>query len=284
MVSDLTTDGVPGWRTVAERGFGPFVTERTLQRADGTIARWQSRVARKRARHPDEGTWWAPRALGWWIAVLFSIGSACFAVAAVPALATAVGAQTDNLIYFVGSIFFTTAGLLLYAELVGIHDPGVGGFGARCRRLLTFQPHRIDWLAAVVQSVGTLFFNVSTGHAYFGSFGTTSTANHAIWRPDALGSICFLVSSYLSYAEVCHGAARWQPTDLSWWITVGNLAGSVAFGVSAVASKFVGAGELRNPTWSTLGTLVGGLLFLGASILLMPERTRATTQPEAYAG
>ena len=91
----------------------------------------------------------------------------------------------------------------------------------------------------MIQSVGTVFFNVSTGHAWAGTFDTTATANHAIWRPDALGSVCFLVSSYLSYAEVCHGAARWQPGNLSWWITVGNLVGSLAFGVSAVASKFV---------------------------------------------
>jgi hypothetical protein len=281
MTSGTSGDRTGSLVTVVERGLGPFVTERTATRADGTLARWQSRLARKRARHPDESTWWAPGALGWWIAVLFAIGSACFAVAAVPSLATAVGAETDNLIYFVGSIFFTTAGLLLYAEVVGVHDVGIGGFGARCRRLLTFQPHRIDWLAAVIQSVGTVFFNVSTGHAFFGSFDSATSANHAIWRPDVLGSICFLVSSYLSYAEVCHGVARWQPTNLSWWITIGNLLGSVAFGVSAVASRFVTADELRNPTWTTLGTFIGGLCFLGASILLLPERTEAAARAEA---
>ena len=93
------------------------------------------------------------------------------------------------------------------------------------------------------------------------------------------GSICFLVSSYLSYAEVCHGAARWQPAQLSWWITVGNLVGSLAFGVSAFASKVLTDGELRSSSCTTFGTFIGGICFLGASILLLPERTADMATP-----
>ncbi len=215
--------------------------------------------------------------------VLFAIGSACFALAAVPTLATAVGATTDNAIYFVGSLFFTTAGFLQYGQVVGADGPALHGPGARLRRLATWSPHRIDWVAAGVQSVGTLFFNVSTAHALTVSATGTAALNHAIWRPDALGSICFLVSSYLSWAEVCHGAARWQPRDLSWWIVVGNLVGSVAFGVSAVAAKYVGPDDVRSAAWTTLGTFVGGLCFLGASILLLPERTQGRDPAEDVA-
>ncbi len=276
-VHDTSLHG--GWEEIGSRGLGPFVTERTMRFADGTIARWDSRRERKRARTDAESTWWAPRATGWWIAVLFAIGSTCFAVAAVPTVASAVGTRTDNLVYFVGSLFFTTAGLLLYAQVVGVDAPGVTGAGARARRLFVFEPHRIDWLAAAVQSLGTVFFNVSTGHALADTYSTASAANHGVWRPDAFGSVCFLVSSYLSYAEVCHGAARWQPRDLPWWITVGNLVGSIAFGVSAVASKVLTSGELRSASWTTVGTFVGGLCFLGASILLLPERTAARATP-----
>ncbi len=103
---------------------------------------------------------------------------------------------------------------------------------------------------------------------------SASALNHAVWRPDALGSVCFLVSSYLSWAEVCHGAARWMPKDLSWWIVAGNLAGSIAFGVSAVAARYVVSGTVRSASWTTLGTFVGGVCFLGASVLLLPERTQ----------
>jgi len=278
----VAATGTTAWgdgEEIASRGLGPFVTERTFRFADGTLTRWDSRRERKRARTDTESTWWAPRALGWWIAVLFAVGATCFTVAAVPSLAAAVGSRTDNLVYFVGSLFFTGAGLLVYAQVAGVDDPGVAGTGRRARVLLVPRPRRIDWLAAVVQSAGTLFFNVSTGHALWTVYPTTAAANHGVWRPDALGSICFLVSSYLSYAEVCHGGARWEPTSLPWWITVGNLVGSVAFGVSAVASKLDPSGDLRSGAWTTAGTFVGGLCFLGASILLMPERTAARAAP-----
>jgi hypothetical protein len=231
-----------GWAADTTRGFGPFTTELTMVGRDGLRAVWNSRHHRKRSTSPDGSTWWAPHALGWWMGVLFAIGSACFALAAVPSFASRVGVTTDNTVFFVGSIFFTTAGLLQYGQVVGADDPALSGAGSRLRRLASWSPHRIDWLAAAVQSIGTVFFNISTGHALTTSATSVHHLNHAIWRPDALGSICFLVSSYLSFAEVCHGSLRWLPRDLSWWITSGNLAGSVAFGVSAVASKFVASG------------------------------------------
>ncbi len=260
---------------MVSRGFGPFVTERTIFTVDGTVERWESRRARKHSHRPTGSTWWSPGESGWWMAVLFAVGSACFAVAAVPSLVSVVGTRTDNLVYFIGSLFFTTAGLLQYAEVTGTAEPGGHPVPTGVRRLLVFQPHRIDWLAAIVQTLGTVFFNLSTAHALTMSFSDSAAANHAVWRPDVFGSICFLVSSYLAFAEVCHSAGRWQPGDLSWWITVGNLAGSVAFGISAVASHVLSSGELRNATWTTLGTFVGGICFLGSSILLLPERTRA---------
>jgi len=271
-----------GWVPATSRGFGPFTTEQVMEGRDGSRAVWSSRHHRKRSPSPGGSTWWAPRALGWWMGVLFAIGSACFAVAAVPTFAHHIGATADDAIYFVGSIFFTSAGLLQYGQVAGADDAAISGVGARLRRLATWSPHRIDWLAAAVQSVGTVFFNVSTAHALTTSATTTADLNHAIWRPDALGSICFLVSSYLSFAEVCHGSWR-MPQDLSWWITVGNLLGSVAFGVSAVASRFVAPGQVRNLDWTTLGTFVGGLCFLSASILLLPERTQVGQEAESTA-
>jgi hypothetical protein len=129
-------------------------------------------------------------------------------VAAIPTLATTVGTRMDNLVYFVGPIFFTTAGVLLYGQVVGVDSLGAVGVGARARRLLVYRPHRIDWLAAVIQSVGTVLFNISTGHSLAVTYSSAEGANHGVWRPDALGSVCFLLSSYLSYAEVGHSAAR----------------------------------------------------------------------------
>ena len=83
------------------------------------------------------------------------------------------------------------------------------------------------------------------------------------------GCVCFLVASYLAYAEVSHSPVSFAPHSLSWWIAVINLAGSVAFQVSGLTS-YVGAsaGALF---WSNLFTMVGGACFLGGAYLLIPE-------------
>jgi hypothetical protein len=64
-----------------------------------------------------------------------------------------------------------------------------------------------------------------------------------------------------------------------------NLVGSIAFGVSAVASYIVPAtGQLRNVELSNLGTFVGALCFLIGAILLLPERTEETEVAVAASG
>src|SRR5262245_7714967 len=95
------------------------------------------------------------------------------------------------------------------------------------RRFFVYQPGRIDWWATGVQLVGTVFFNISTGTATAANL-SAQAAHQRVWRPDAVGSVCFLVSSFLAWHEVCHGWAAWRPKEWSWWITLANLAGSVA--------------------------------------------------------
>jgi hypothetical protein len=259
-------------------GFGPFVTFIEYERPDGLVARWDSRRHRKHARSSasDAGTWWAPRARGWWIAILFAVGSALFALGAVPGYAGAVGARVDSVTFFVGSLFFTTAGFLQYRESV---DAGAGGPSHGWQRVVTYQPHQIDWWASGIQLIGTLFFNVSTGNAVRISLSTQG-AQHHIWRPDAIGSVCFLVASGMAWFEVCGGWKAWSPTSLSWWITALNLVGSVAFGVSAVASYIVpSTGQIWHVELSNLGTFVGALCFLAGAVLLLPERTEGAAAP-----
>jgi hypothetical protein len=251
---------------------GPFETFADHVRPDGVVARWESRRHRKHLHSaPAAGsTWWAPAARGWWIAVLFAVGSLLFALGALPGYATAVGARWDALTFFIGSLFFTAAGFLTYREAVdaGPHVPG-----APRRRFFVFQPARIDWWATAVQLAGTLYFNVSTGNAMRVDL-TATAANQHVWRPDAVGSICFLVASLLAWLEVCHGWLAWRPGSLSWWITLANLIGSIAFGVSAVAGYINPAtGQLHNAERSNLGTFIGALCFLAGALLLLPERT-----------
>jgi len=201
----------------------------------------------------------------------------CFALGAIPGYVEAVGDEADAITFFVGSIFFTTAALLQYLEVANVsrHPPGVEG--EERWRLVTWEPRRIDWWAAVVQLAGTLFFNASTFHAIDETL-TSTQVSELVWRPDVAGSICFLVASGLAWAEAGHAWWSWRPGDISWRITALNLAGSIAFGVSAAASKIVSSTEqVRNVTLMNLGTFAGAVCFLVGAVLLLPERTRRST-------
>ena len=106
------------WEQIESRRIGVFVTSETFRRPDGRVVTWDSRTHRKRGRgDPSGSTWWAPRALGWWVAVLFIVGSACFVVGPAPGYLAWVGFTADAVTFFVGSLFFTSAALLQYIEV-----------------------------------------------------------------------------------------------------------------------------------------------------------------------
>jgi|ERR1035437_841626 hypothetical protein len=259
---------------------GPFMTFVEHERPDGHVARWESRRHRKHlGAGPTVGsTWWAPRARGWWIAVLFAVGSLLFALGAVPAYAGAVGIRWDAVTFFAGSLFFTSAGFLTYREAV---DACLASPGLTHRRFFVFQPRRIDWWATAVQLVGTLFFNISCGNALRANL-TAQAAHQHVWRPDAFGSVCFLVASTLAWFEVCHGWLAWRPRSWAWWITLANLAGSLAFGVSAVAGYIKAIdrpAEQRRPV--NCGHLRGGCVFLRRGAAPAARTHRAPTYPGA---
>src|SRR6476659_5951765 len=132
--------------------------------------------------------WWAPRRATWWIGVLFAVGSACFAVAPFPGFVELVGSEIDGLVFFVGSIFFTSAATLQSVE---------GGL---------WRPRSLAWWSNSMQLVGPLFFNVTT----FAALQTGLDANEydrLVWTPDWRGSICFLVSGVFAYIAVT--GPRW---------------------------------------------------------------------------
>jgi hypothetical protein len=267
------------WRELERRGAGPFVTWVAYRRPDGLLVRWESRRQRKQHNRLDPrtgSTWWAPSAVGWWIGVLFMMGATCFAVGALPGYVDWVGTTPDNVTFFVGSIFFTGAAFLQYLEVVNT-EPVTAARSAGRVRVLAWEPHRIDWWATLIQFAGTICFNVSTLVAIDPSI-TSDTARHHVWRPDVLGSVCFLVASELAFAEVGHRWLSWLPHLRSWWIAALNLAGSVAFGVSAIAAYVVpDSGAPANVQLVNLGTFLGAIGFFVGALLLLPERT---DQPE----
>jgi len=264
-----------GWTIESTRGFGPFVTRIRYRLADGTIRVWRSRDHRKGLDRPG-----VPRRT-WWIAVLFCIGSTCFTVGPLPAYESWVGPRWVGLTFFVGSIFFTSASYLCFVEASNAPDAVVDDPQRRHRgpfRLISWRPHSIDWWSTGVQLVGTVYFNVMTFLAMYDGWDTAQ-ANRLVWRPDAIGSICFLVASYLAWAEVCHSAGRLRLRDVSWWIVVLNLLGSVFFGVSAVGAYTLGSGEVVNEWLDNAGTVAGGVCFFVAAAMLIPE-ARSKGAPE----
>ncbi len=265
------------WELVERAGPRPFVTLLRWRRPDGVIVTWRSRAHRKHPSATVRQWWWAPTELGWWIGMLFAGGASCFLVASVPAFVDAFGTFRQGLTYFIGSIFFTAAATLQFEQTqsAGV-DPGSPATrGTRLR--LTFGVRRIDWWAAVVQLAGTLLFNRSTWFAM--SDGESAAGfNRLVWVPDAAGSVCFLVASWLAWAEVCDGVWRWRPTTIGWWVSASNLLGSVAFGMSAVGALAVGDGTALSEGLTTTGTSVGAACFLVGAVLLLPELRTAPTE------
>jgi hypothetical protein len=267
---------------VARRAVGPFTTHLTFRRPDGSTSEWSSRTHRKHASRLSrvaaghERVWWAPERVSWWIGVLFAVGSSCFLIAPFPGFVELVGSGVDGMVFFVGSVFFTSAAMLQCLETFNA-DRGPGGGHQRRFRLLAFEPRRIDWWSSVIQLVGTLLFNRDTFRAMQTGLEQPSY-DQLVWRPDALGSACFLVSGYLAYVEVCGGLACRPRRGLEWLIAAVNLAGCVAFGISAVASYVVPAtGGVVDLAAANAFTALGALCFLVGAVLLLPESATAAS-------
>ena len=58
--------------------------------------------------------------------VLFAIGSVCFVLGPMPGFVQLVGSAADGTVFFVGSVFFTSAALLQYLEAANA-DRGPAG-------------------------------------------------------------------------------------------------------------------------------------------------------------
>jgi hypothetical protein len=197
--------------------------------------------------------------------VLFAAGSACFLVAPIPAFLELVGPAADGAVFFAGSVLFTTAAALQLLETINTH----GG--------------RLDRWSAGVQLLGTLFFNATTFRALQTGLGSPNY-DRLVWRPDALGSTCFLISGYLAYVAVTGYPLGRPRRTLESAIATVNLLGCLAFGVSAVTSFVVpSTGSEISLAMVNLCTALGALCFLVGAILLLPEGAqadvRARTRP-----
>jgi hypothetical protein len=274
-----------GWERVSGDGPGWFVTTELLRRPDGTVVRWNSRAHRKGSaatagggqgmQASRERVWWRPHERSWWMAVLFAVGSLCFAGASVASQWGSSSRPAIGVTFFVGSLFFTSAAYLQFSEAVNV-ERRAGLHRRRPRwRPASWEPRRIDWLAAVVQLIGTVLFNISTFAALNHDL-TTHQANARVWAPDAFGSIAFLAASGLAFAELCHRWVCVRRRSLSWRIVAFNVLGSIAFGVSAIASYTEpSSGEAVSARTTNAGTTLGAICFFVGALMLMPEAARA---------
>lgn len=190
--------------------------------------------------------WFRPDRVSWWIGALFGIGSACFAIASFASQWASAPRPAIGVTFFVGSVFFTAAAFL---------------------QLRTSQT-RTDKVAALVQFVGTLFFNVSTFAGMQRGLDARQT-DLRVWAPDVFGSACFLVSSALSYVAVRRPSAAWRIAGL-------NLLGSVFFGVAALAALIEpSTGEPVSAAIANAGTTAGALCFFAGAFMLIPQAAAA---------
>jgi hypothetical protein len=186
------------------------------------------------------------------MALAFAVGSTCFLVGPFPGYAHLVGGRADAVTFFVGSIFFTAGGALqTVLARPARHEHGAG---------------RAAWWTATIQSAGTVCFNVSTFLALRTALDDPSY-DRLVWRPDAFGSICFLVSGAIAYrASPRHGRrpAREGP---GWWQPGVNLLGCVFFGISAIAGFVVpSTGSVLDLAAANWNTALGAACFLACAI------------------
>jgi hypothetical protein len=187
-----------------------------------------------------------------WMALAFALGSTCFLVGPFPGYLGLVGPAADAATFFVGSVFFTVGGVLqVWSAAPGRRDGPAG---------------RAAWFAAIVQSAGTIFFNVSTFLALHTSLSDPAY-DRLVWRPDAFGSICFLISGLIGY----RASARrgWLPArgTAGWWQPGVNLLGCVFFGVAAVAGYLVpSSGSLLDLAAANWTTSAGAACFLACAL------------------
>ncbi len=194
------------------------------------------------------------------MAVLFAAGSTCFLIGPFPGYAHLVGDAADAVTFFVGSVLFTAGGVL--QVVIALPD-------RRAR-----QAGRAAWWAAAIQSAGTLCFNVTTYRAMYTAL-SSAEYNKLVWRPDAVGSICFLISGAIAYrASPRRG---WLPVrgGRGWWEASVNLLGCILFGFSAIAGHVVpSTGSLIDQAAANWTTALGAACFLACALFtLLTGRT-----------
>ena len=131
-----------------------------------------------------------------------------------------------------------------------------------------------DAADAITFFVGSILFTIGGAHAggiVTMPHGYTALSNSSydklVWRPDVLGSICFLVSGVIAYrASPRYG---WLPArgGSGWWQPTINLTGCIFFGISAAAGYAVpSTGSILDQAAANWNTSLGAACFLACAL------------------
>jgi hypothetical protein len=261
------------------KGPGRFVTYRSYLR-HGKRVLWLARQNRKGLlRHPGQGELplWQRPAYNWWTGGFFAIGSLLFMLGAGLSLVpNPLTSFQIAVVFFLGSIPFTTAGFLQNFQAANAQDFSPSGPGdAGPVRVLGWRPHSLGWLSTITQFAGTVAFNFNTFDA-IDPTGAWYRQDLTIWLPGLVGSILFLVSAYFAFMETSHGYWSWKPRELDWQIVFINLLGCVFFMTAGIVS-FIPRGP--DPTWianlANIHLWLGAFCFLVGALLMMRESRHA---------
>jgi hypothetical protein len=199
-----------------------------------------------------------------WAGWGFAIGSALFMAGVPLSLSTSLSPAVAGWTYFLGSIFFTGAATLQTLASLRPDDEGTAPWAQ------WNAGDRANLVAAAVQWFGTIEFNVTTLRAALEAASRHDYTTQAVWAPDALGSILFLVSSAIALAPEVHRRRLSRVRDRAWAIAAVNMLGSILFGASAIGAWTTSSGELVSLWWANVGTFAGGVCFLIGAILMLP--------------
>lgn len=285
------------WKLIDSSSVLWFTTRAVYRLPDGSLYIWDSRSQRKglgpeviaapgappsapAERKSPWLTFWAPGRLTWWVAVCFMTGSFLFSsgslISLVPQLFDTISRSplALDLVFFSGSIFFTTAAYLQLLEAINAGEDislSVSDMKKRRFRWFAWKPSHIGYTASLVQFIGTLLFNVSTFSAMV-PWASLYEERRFIWRPDINGSILFLTASILVLFEVCSRYWCIKPRSSSWWVMAVNLIGSVGFMISAIFAFITPKTmEPLNQVAVDIFTFQGAVCFFIGAYLLIPE-------------
>jgi hypothetical protein len=294
------------WKRIASRGFAWFVTHETYELRDHRKYHWHSRRHRKGRGGLIESDgklapiggyrrmrWWGwePASMTWWIAVVFTLGSALLIIGSLgPFMPYRVVHSVT--FAFLGSTCFTIANYMALLEIINA-DRTIQAEVDKLESTLPmdtrqdepitpkiepakfhwwgWRPRELSYMATFIMFVGGLLFKL----CYV--FGVCKWMNWVevdilINVPGLIGALCFLLSSYLYVVEVVHKPWGVQLHSIAWWIAFTCLLGSLGYTISALYGFFGEGPILIEQEWGNyFAVFLGAIFFFISSYLMIPE-------------